>query len=241
MRKHSDLDWGWMDEPHKQTHMEYSTGNVTRLNEFHKNSMVKEIFEDKMYESIYQVKEGDVVLDIGASIGPFTYSILDKNPKMVYCLEPSNNEFGTITKNLGNNPNVTLINKGITHSDCVTKSNMMFGGEGEFRGTKFSTFIKDNNIDYVDFIKTDCEGGEYHIFMDENMDFLLNNVGCIVGEWHLNTEDEMTEFRYFRDKYLKQFKTFDVFAVDGINIKWEFGKDNFDSYYNQIIFHISNK
>ena len=51
----------------------------------------------------------------------------------------------------------------------------------------------------------------------------------------------MTEFRYFRDKYLKQFKTFDVFAVDGINIKWEFGKDNFDSYYNQIIFHISNK
>ena len=240
MKDLSKFNWGWMDKPINENIIEKKVNGIP-LGEFHKNSMISEIFDRKIYEQVFTVKKGNIVVDIGASVGPFTYSILDKNPKMVYCLEPSNSEFETITKNLGKNPNVTLINKGITHSNTIVNSNFMFGDEGEMKGTKFSSFIKDNNIDYIDFIKTDCEGGEYHIFMDENMDFLLNNVGCIVGEWHLNTEDEMTEFRYFRDKYLKQFKTFEVFAVDGINIKWEFDKENFDHYYNQIIFHISNK
>ena len=239
----SKFDWGWMDRPPVENKKEFITTSdkVTPLGEYHKTQMIKEIFESRGYEKIFQIKEGDVVVDIGASVGPFTYSILNINPKRVYCLEPSNDEFKTITKNLGNNPNVTLINKGITHSDSIVKSNMMFGGEDEFRGTKFSTFIKDNNIDYIDFIKTDCEGGEYHVFMDENMDFLLNNVGCIVGEWHLNTEAEMTEFRYFRDKYLKQFKIFEVFSIDGVNIKWDLWNEHFIKYYNQIIIHISNK
>jgi len=228
MRDYNDLDWGWMNEDRD-------------LAKYHKNSIINEIFKSKIYEEIYQVKEGDVVVDIGASIGPFTYSILDKNPKMVHVLEPSISEFETITKNLGNNPNVTLINKGITYSDSVVKSNMMFGGEDKFNGTKFSSFIRDNNIDYIDFIKTDCEGGEYHIFMEENMDYLLNNVGCIVGEWHLNTKAEKIEFRYFRDKYLLQFKQFEVRSLDGVDIKWDLRNDHFIEYYNQVMIHISNK
>ena len=73
------------------------------------------------------------------------------------------------------------------------------------------------------------------------MDFLLNNVGCIVGEWHLKNESEMTEFRYFRDKYLKQFKIFEVFSIDGVNIKWDLYNDHFLEYYSQVIIHISNK
>jgi FkbM family methyltransferase len=240
MKDLSNFDWGWMDTPSTQTHLKFRNGIETPLNEFHKNSIISEIFEGKIYEQIYQVKEGDVVVDIGASVGPFTYSILDKNPKIVYCLEPSISEFKTITKNLPFD-NVTLINKGISYNDSVVKSNFMFGGEDEFDGTKFSSFIKDNNIDYINFLKTDCEGGEYHIFMDENMDFLLNKVGCIVGEWHLNTEPEQVEFRYFRDKYLKQFKTVEVRSWDGVDIKWELYNEHFVEYYNQVILHISNK
>ena len=101
----SNFDWGWMDRPPV-------ANTITSLGEYHKTQMIEEIFESRGYEKIFQIKEGDVVVDIGASVGPFTYSILNKNPKRVYCLEPSNDEFKTITKNLSNNPNVTLINKG---------------------------------------------------------------------------------------------------------------------------------
>ena len=121
-----NFDWGWMSED-------------SDLARFHKSGMIDEIWNRKQYEEIYQVKEGDVVVDIGASVGPFTYSILDKNPKIVYCLEPSIKELKTINKNLGENGNVIIIDKGITHSNSVTKSNMLFGGEDEFDGIKFSS------------------------------------------------------------------------------------------------------
>ena len=43
----------------------------------------KEIFEDKLYEKFFTVEEGDIVMDFGSSVGPFTYSILDNKPKHV--------------------------------------------------------------------------------------------------------------------------------------------------------------
>ena len=52
-----------------------------------KEFMDRELFELDCYEHIYSVKEGDVVLDLGASIGPFTWKIMDKASK-VYTVEP---------------------------------------------------------------------------------------------------------------------------------------------------------
>ena len=72
----------------------------------------REIFVDKIYERFVQVEEGDVVFDIGASLGPFTYSILDKNPSQVFSFEPSYEEFKTLVLNTRHG-NVTHINKGI--------------------------------------------------------------------------------------------------------------------------------
>ena len=67
------FDWGWMAE-----------GDA-----FHQKAITFEIFEQKLYEKFFEVKEGDVVLDVGASIGPFTYSVLHKKPSKVFCIEPS--------------------------------------------------------------------------------------------------------------------------------------------------------
>jgi 16S rRNA A1518/A1519 N6-dimethyltransferase RsmA/KsgA/DIM1 with predicted DNA glycosylase/AP lyase activity len=76
----NNFDWGWMNFDH---------GLI------HKTHIEKETFEDRIYERFFEVEEGDIVLDIGASIGPFTYSILTKNPKHVFCIEPSETEFKT--------------------------------------------------------------------------------------------------------------------------------------------------
>jgi FkbM family methyltransferase len=81
-------------------------------------------------------------LDVGASVGPFTYSILSKNPKQVFCIEPSDSEFITLTKNLGRNSNVTLINKGITSLNGTVESTQLFGGETQMEGITFKLFLK---------------------------------------------------------------------------------------------------
>ena len=113
-------------------------------------------------------------------------------------------------------------------------------------------FVKTYNISFIDFIKTDCEGGEYYLFRDENMSFLINNVKNIVGEFHLLTNEQKIEFRYFRDKFLTQFKSYKILDVNGVDITWSVFYDTpynsithndlkpFIDYYQLIYIHISN-
>ena len=213
-----------------------------------KELIIKEFSGKSQYEDIYNVKENDVVVDIGASSGVFTKSIIERKPHHVYCLEPSKNMFECLTDNLGDKSlNISLINRGISHTNgnnssySTPENQKLYGGESDMVGITFSKFIDDNKINFIDFLKLDCEGGEYHIFTDENIDYLLNNVGCIVGEWHLGKEDQKIDFRHFRDKYLKLFKNVEVYAVCGVKQNWDLYNDHFIEYYNNVIFHINNK
>lgn len=205
-----------------------------------KENILKEILVDNIYESILQVEEGDVVLDIGASIGPFTYSILNKKPKHVYCLEPSIMEFDTLIENTKNGP-VTCIKKGLSKYDNFEIDNeYIFGVEDSKMDTiNINTLFNEFEIDKVDFLKIDCEGGEYDLFIPENMDFIRNKFRKIVGEWHLGTEDLKEKFRQFRDLYLSKLEC-RVFSTDGFDIKWDLWNDHFINYYSEVIIHIDN-
>jgi FkbM family methyltransferase len=207
-----------------------------------KETVEKEIFEDKIYERLVQVEEGDVVFDIGASLGPFTYSILDKNPSQVFAFEPSYEEFKTLVLNTRHG-NVTHINKGI--SDIIGEFNFtdVFDKSGNHKlySTTFNKIIKDYNITKIDFLKTDCESGEYDIFTLENLFWIKNNVKKISGEWHLSTSELKEKFRLFRDVYLRVFPNFKIFSFDGVDITWSIWNDNFIPYYNEIMIYIDNR
>ena len=105
----------------------------------------------------------------------------------------------------------------------------------------FKTFVENYSIDKIDFLKTDCEGGEYDIFNEENIDFILNNVKKISGEWHLNTTETKEKFIIFRDKYLTLFDNFYVHSIDGVDIKWDLWNEHFLEYYNEVIINIDNR
>ena len=49
-----------------------------------KIQVTKEVFDKNDYEYCFEVEENDIVVDIGATIGEFTYKILDRNPKHCY-------------------------------------------------------------------------------------------------------------------------------------------------------------
>ena len=222
------FDWGWMAD-----------GDGL----FHKNAITDEIFEQKVYEKFFEVQEGDVVLDVGASIGPFTYSILHKNPSRVFCIEPSIIEHSTLEKNTQNSP-VTIIKKAITPQDGDKVSTYVFEQEQittPIEGISFQTFLKENNINKIDFLKTDCEGGEYSIFNFENLCWLKDNLGVAVGEWHLSTPELKQQFRIFRDVFLRLFPNHNVYSIDGIDIKWDLWNEHFIEYYNEVIIYINNK
>lgn len=238
MIDYSNFDWGWMNEPTNQT-VFFPDGREYFLGDYHKEGMIKEIFTDHCYEKFFEVKENHIVVDVGASVGPFTYSILHKKPKHVFCLEPSEREFKTLVKNTLGHP-VTQINKGISSKNSVVSSDMLFGGESEMEAITFKKFVSLYGLEKIDFIKTDCEGGEYDIFTEENLEFIKNNVTYISGEWHLHSIDEKNKFRNFRDKILHNFEKVNVFSVDGIDIKWDLWNEHFIEYYKQVHLFIDN-
>ena len=223
----SGFDWGWMNEGEGL---------------FHKNAITDEIFEQKAYERFFEVKEGDIVLDVGASIGPFTYSILDKNPSRVICVEPSSIEHPTLEKNTQNGP-VTIVKKALTPNDEDKVSTYIFGTDNQpqIKGISFNTLLKENNLDKIDFLKTDSEGGEYSIFTLDNFCWLKENLGVAVGEWHLSTPELKQQFRVFRDTYLRLFPNHKVLAVNGVDIKWDLWNDSFIEYYTEVLIYIDNR
>ena len=134
-----NFDWGWMDEPSDFVHI-YPDGTTQDMGQYHKEGIIGEIFERRCYEQFFEVEENDIVLDVGASVGPFTYSILNKKPKQVYCFEPSEREFKTLTKNVKGFA-VIPIPKGISNTNSIVESDMLFGGETEMETITFSKFI----------------------------------------------------------------------------------------------------
>jgi len=207
-----------------------------------KETVEQEIFIDKIYERVFQVEEGDVVFDIGASLGPFTYSILDKNPSQVFAFEPSYEEFKTLVLNTRHG-NVTQINKGISNTIGEFNFEEVFDKTGNYKlySTTFNKVIKDYNVTKIDFLKTDCEAGEYDIFTLENLFWIKNNVRKISGEWHLRQDWMKEKFRIFRDVYLRVFPNFKIYSFDGVDITWSIWNENFIQYYSEVMIYIDNR
>ena len=194
----------------------------------------------KTYNIHHEVNEGDIVLDIGASTGIWTYSILPKNPKFVLCVEPSKTEFPCLVKNTMGHP-VTHLNKAIAKGNGSTDEIQTYYYSGPVETITFKSLVELYGLNHINFLKTDCEGGEYAIFLPEHYPFLRNNVDVIVGEFHLENPEQNMLFRQFRDNFLAYHPNFRVHAVDLTDIMWDLWNEHFLEYYKQVIVHIDNR
>jgi autotransporter strand-loop-strand O-heptosyltransferase len=209
-----------------------------KKSEWYVSQATQEIFEYNIYERLFEVEEGDIVVDLGASLGPFTYSILPKNPKQCFVVEPLSYHIDILNKNVGQE-NVKIIQGAISDKkkleitwDNITETSPTF---------TFKEFLDDNNINKIDFLKCDCEGGEYDVFSKSNIEF-LKTIPKIVVEFHLRNDENFHQckFRWFRDNILNMFENFEVYSLDGVNIKWDLYNEHFIEYYNEVIFYFKN-
>ena len=209
-RKYSDFDWG-----------------IMKRNSWNYESLRQE-FEKENYQKHFEVEKGDIVVDIGASVGPFSYAALDKKPSRVICLEPHPELYKTLEKNVGKNKKVTTLNSGISaedgevifdglYNDDLSTSYMgddLWKKQSAGKGITFKTLIKNFELDKIDFLKIDCEGGEYDVFTEENYQWIKTRVKKIAGEFHFGTPELKQKFKTFRDKFLKKFSDYNVYFVD---------------------------
>ena len=208
---------------------EFDWGN---LNEEYIQLFTNENFVHRTYEKHQEVKPNDIVFDVGANYGSFTYSILDKKPKEVYCIEPSNTVIDFLQKNVSHGP-VTFINKAISDKEEIKpipeNGVYIYDHEGNlYSTTTFEKIIKEYNISKIDFLKFDCEGGEYSIFTKDNYEFIRNNVTNFAGEWHINDHENAVErFIEFRNLYLKDCSDLHVYERNGKDVSIDIFNDQY--------------
>jgi autotransporter strand-loop-strand O-heptosyltransferase len=227
-----------MNKEEKTNGIDEVTFDWGKKSEWYVSQATQEIFEYNIYERLFEVEEGDIVVDLGASLGPFTYSILPKNPKQCFVVEPLSYHIDILNKNVGQE-NVKIIQGAISDKK---KLEITWDGITETSPTfTFKEFLDDNKINKIDFLKCDCEGGEYDVFSKGNIEF-LKTIPKIVVEFHLNNDEDyhQCKFRWFRDNILNMFENFEVYSLDGVNIKWDLYNEHFIEYYNEVIFYFKN-
>jgi FkbM family methyltransferase len=197
--------------------------NWAELSDDDISTIKREIVDEQAYRVFRDVQANDIVLDIGASVGAFTVSILDQKPRQVYCVEPSKNLIKALIENcadklMANPISIAFINHGI-----VGESNEkidIFGKDESYTTMTFAQLIENYAITWVDYLKIDCEGGEYSIFNKDNIEFLMKQVGFIAMEMHLKCSNGRQKFIDFRNHYLSRFKNYTVLSCTTQNIAY---------------------
>lgn len=151
------------------------------------------------------IQSGDIVVDVGANLGFFSLMALKEGASKSYAIEPFPTTYEYLCKNVEGLP-VTTINCGIGNEDrnvdfvggevsSISRSidyenneEYAFWGDKKIttvRMKPFSQIIKENGIEFIDYLKIDCEGGEVELFNTIDPEFLKYRVKKISGEIHM--------------------------------------------------------
>jgi FkbM family methyltransferase len=128
----------------------------------------------------FEIKEKDVVIDIGAHIGIFSI-FASKFASKIYSFEPNDDSFAIFKENIEINKvkniypfKMAVSNRTGEKELFINKdnsgNNSFYLKNGSLKLTvptiSLEDFIDSNGISKIDFLKMDCEGGEYDIIFN---------------------------------------------------------------------------
>jgi len=170
----------------------------------HDNSYSEYIIEKEINVGLYDeplfnmmFEDNPVVIDAGANVGLFSLYILPR-VKYVYCIEPTAAHFEVlkdIFEKLNTDKvefhNIALHNyDGECNFDIreynTTENRITYSETGmKVKCLTLKTFLEQNNIEKVDLLKFDIEGGEDAVLLqDPTIDEALSKCGMVYVEAH---------------------------------------------------------
>jgi FkbM family methyltransferase len=169
------------------------------------------------YFKMANISSKPTIIDIGAHIGAFSIYAATKYPDAkIFCYEPDPHNYEKLIKNIkaNNIDNIIPFNqavgkvngKTILYSDI----NGNFGTVGstlvskgprslEIECITLENILKSNHIDECDFLKMDCEGGEYDILLNSNKQ-IFKFIKMIVLEYHVIPNHQVDELEKFLEE-----------------------------------------
>jgi len=192
--------------------------NFSLEGSFDRNILTAILYDDEYGVAGEKFEPTDVIVDVGAHVGVFSYLCHRRGSRSVHCYEPGERNFRLLQRNLGSLSGVHLFNMAVWRSDRQAGTGLFLSGpEGENTGansvlaagrvidfrhqrvhedsstgahTVPSVPLDDilEKFDRVKLLKLDCEGSEFPILLTSR---LLDKAERIVGEIHEATEDLM--------------------------------------------------
>jgi len=166
-------------------------------------AVLKEIFIDQEYNT--DVKDGEIILDIGSNIGLASIYFKLKYPRAkIFAFEPAPDTFEVLKKNSEQFSDIKIFNFALGDIDGARefyssdKSSM--SGSLIHRPSnqikipvaikKLDSVIRELNVDHIDIVKFDIEGSEYSLLKD-----FKNFSKCkfFIGEIHLDLLSQKIE------------------------------------------------
>jgi FkbM family methyltransferase len=167
----------------------------------------KEIYLEGIYVDIFNTQKDLTIIDVGANIGIVT-QYMRKFAKQIYCMEPSKEHYEALSKNIEFNKwdnvkafNVALadkdgemtLNNNTANRTCHSLTLDYGKGSEQVKTVRFDTFLKENNIEKVDFCKFDVEGAEDMILYHESFISVAPKIKSIMVEFHHPTWQKLVE------------------------------------------------
>jgi FkbM family methyltransferase len=172
-----------------------------------------EAFFDDVWKELELSSKDKVVIDIGSGVGTFTAYALEKGCKNIIGIEADDKCYKSTLNTFRNNKNVSFINKAVySESNKELEFHYLKSDNTTYAGSLINEWINkehhDNiitkkiktisiddiinlyNIQNIDAIKMDIEGGEYEIF-DKISDHTLSKINRILLEFHMNLDNRL--------------------------------------------------
>jgi len=124
------------------------------------------------------VEKDDIVFDCGSYVGGFSLHA-SRMAKMIYCFEPSKENYECIKRNFKDSSNIAVFPIGLYNTDEILEFNISASSvehsflppdDGQIIGIdkvpvkRIDTICKENNIKEIDFLKIEAEGVEIEVF-----------------------------------------------------------------------------
>ncbi|MBN2003872.1 MAG: FkbM family methyltransferase [Anaerolineae bacterium] len=162
--------------------------------------VVKETCLDRDYEAnAIPIRDGWTILDIGAGLGDFAISVAYEHPRcQVYAYEPFPESYRLLEENIGLNATNNVIAAPIAvgaksgqmtlfaTGAAVQHTTTSVSGQAEtiaVQGLSLDDVFEENALTTCNFLKMDCEGGEFDILLNAS-ETTLEKIGNICLEYH---------------------------------------------------------
>jgi FkbM family methyltransferase len=168
----------------------------------------KEIYFDNLYVDVLNEQKDMIIIDAGANIGLIT-DHMRPHAKKIYAIEPASDHFEALQKNKDYNKwdNVELFKMALSGVDGETRlyknlknrtchslvTDWGFKRSEPVKTMRIDTFMKENKIEKVDFLKLDVEGSENLILPSESFRNVCENIKAVEVEFHFKTFPMLVE------------------------------------------------